>query len=173
MDIRSADFDGVLYHLRTTQESKSVLVLSISWKCWAELRAAGAEEILNEEYKGYVTEPEQNYNYSLRIDLATLPATPAERCTLHTAPGERSAGRPRELTPVSSCPSFSYHPAPAFASCPSPLPPPPLPPSFSCQPRPLSFLLSLPCLFLPRSGPGAKVFAAQAPRHRRAVLQGL
>ena len=101
MDIRSADFDGVLYHLRTTQESKSVLVLSISWKCWAELRAAGAEEILNEEYKGYVTEPEQNYNYSLRIDLATLPATPAERCT-HTAPRTREAGCGWELTPAFS-----------------------------------------------------------------------
>jgi actin related protein 2/3 complex, subunit 2 len=80
VDIRCADFDGVLYHLSTV-ESKTVLLLSLAWKCWPELQAAGAEEVLNSEYKDLVVAPEQGHNYSLRIDLATLPATPAERST--------------------------------------------------------------------------------------------
>jgi len=78
-DLRCADFDGALFHL--SAESKTVLLLSIAWKCWPELQAAGAEEILNTVYNGYVTNTEPGYNFTVRIDLEALPPTPQERGT--------------------------------------------------------------------------------------------
>ena len=80
IDTRCADFDGVLFHL-VTGESKTVLYLSIAWKCWAELRAAGAEDILRAEYGSLVVDPLDGNDFSLRIDLTALPPTPAERGT--------------------------------------------------------------------------------------------
>jgi actin related protein 2/3 complex subunit 2 len=81
IDIRCADFDGVMYHLSTI-ESKSVLHLSIAWKCWSELRAAGVDDVLQNEYKDFVTTPEAGYDFTLRIPLSAVPTNAAERSAL-------------------------------------------------------------------------------------------
>ena len=67
-----ADFDGVTYKL-STPEQKNVLVLSMSMKCYPELKGYGAEQVLEREYGAMLLKtPEQGYDVSLRIDLDHL-----------------------------------------------------------------------------------------------------
>ena len=68
-----ADFDGVIYRI-STPESKTVLLISVAIRCYAELERYGAASILKREYGQYFggsTEP--GYDVSLTIDLTTLP----------------------------------------------------------------------------------------------------
>jgi actin related protein 2/3 complex subunit 2 len=73
------DFDGVSYSI-TTPESKSVLLFSMSMKCYPELRAYGADSILQREYGNMlVGTPEPGFDVTLRIDLEALPAEKGEK----------------------------------------------------------------------------------------------
>ena len=68
------DFDGVLYQLTSLPDSKSVLILSMSLKCFPELLQYGVESVLQREYGPLLLNtPEQGYDVSLRIDLDQLP----------------------------------------------------------------------------------------------------
>jgi actin related protein 2/3 complex subunit 2 len=74
-----SDFDGVTFHISTPQ-SKSQILISLSVKCYRELLAYGAEQILEREYGSYTTSPpEAGYDFSLTIDLDNLPSTQEER----------------------------------------------------------------------------------------------
>ncbi|TPX38350.1 hypothetical protein SmJEL517_g00178 [Synchytrium microbalum] len=66
-----SDFDGASYRL-STPDSKTTLVLSMAWKCYSELAAYGANDIIQREYGSYVTQPESGYDVSLRFDLTRL-----------------------------------------------------------------------------------------------------
>eukprot|EP00123_Amoebidium_parasiticum_P019333 comp24587_c0_seq1/m.46792 comp24587_c0_seq1/g.46792 ORF comp24587_c0_seq1/g.46792 comp24587_c0_seq1/m.46792 type:complete len:306 (-) comp24587_c0_seq1:209-1126(-) len=72
IELIATDFDGVLYHM-TTPESKTKVLLSLKWSCYKDLEAAGAKDVLEREYKGLVTTPEQGYDVSLLIDLENPP----------------------------------------------------------------------------------------------------
>lgn len=63
-----SDFDSTAYHI-STPSSKSQILLSLAMKAWPDLAKYGANELLNAEYKGYVTDVEPGYNFSLLIDL--------------------------------------------------------------------------------------------------------
>lgn len=77
VEMKVADFDDVLYHIYT--ENKTHLVVSLSWKCWPELKSYGAEEVLAKEYGSYVMSPaESGYDFSLKVDLTNLPANKEE-----------------------------------------------------------------------------------------------
>lgn len=67
-----SDFDGVTFHL-STPETKSKILISIQVKCYNELVRYGAEQVLQREYGPYVVAPESGYNFSVQIDLDTLP----------------------------------------------------------------------------------------------------
>jgi actin related protein 2/3 complex subunit 2 len=68
-----ADFDGVTYKL-STPESKTVLLLSMSMKCFPELQAFGAMDVLAREYGSLLQNtPEQGYDVTLRLDLDNFP----------------------------------------------------------------------------------------------------
>jgi actin related protein 2/3 complex subunit 2 len=68
-----ADFDGVTYHI-STSESKSVLDISLGWACCSELLAHGAADVLKREYGEYLLpSPEQGYSVTLRLDSEKLP----------------------------------------------------------------------------------------------------
>ena len=74
-----SDFDGVTFHISTPQ-SKSQIVISLSVKCYRELLAYGAEQVLQREYGAYITSPpEAGYDFSITIDLDNLPAAQEER----------------------------------------------------------------------------------------------
>ncbi|TPX46511.1 hypothetical protein SeMB42_g03154 [Synchytrium endobioticum] len=68
-----SDFDGVSYRLETT-ESKSILVLSMAWKCYSELATYGANDIIHREYGDYATPPQSGFDVALKFDLSKLPS---------------------------------------------------------------------------------------------------
>lgn len=74
LDVLFVDFDGVRFHL-STPEKKTVVQLSMNIRCWDELVAYGAMQVLQREYGSLIkqqTEPE--YNISLDIDVDQVPA---------------------------------------------------------------------------------------------------
>jgi actin related protein 2/3 complex, subunit 2 len=74
LDVQFVDFDGVRLHL-STPEKKSVILLSISIRCWGELAACGALDVLKREYGALLkSTPEPEYDVSLEIDLEQIPA---------------------------------------------------------------------------------------------------
>ena len=68
-----SDFDGVTFHI-STPEAKSKILVSIQVKCYDELVAYGAQQVLDREYGQYIVEPENGYNFSVQVDLDNLPA---------------------------------------------------------------------------------------------------
>jgi actin related protein 2/3 complex subunit 2 len=74
LDVQFVDYDGVRFHL-STPDRKTVLLLSMNIRCWAELAKCGADDILKREYGSLMrTQAEDDYNVSLEIDLEQIPA---------------------------------------------------------------------------------------------------
>ena len=79
VDIKNADFDGVVYHI-STPVSKSKIVLSMGMRCFGVLETYGATAVLKKEYGEYLMDtPETGFEVSLCFDLETLPADSKER----------------------------------------------------------------------------------------------
>ncbi|KAH0833156.1 Arp2/3 complex, 34 kd subunit p34-Arc-domain-containing protein [Lanmaoa asiatica] len=79
LDVLFVDFDGVRFHL-STPDKKTVVQLSMNIRCWDELVAHGALDVLRREYGTLIkaqTEPE--YHISLDIDLEQLPGDEVSR----------------------------------------------------------------------------------------------
>ncbi|KAI0035497.1 Arp2/3 complex, 34 kd subunit p34-Arc-domain-containing protein [Vararia minispora EC-137] len=73
LDVQFVDFDGVRFRL-STPEKKTILMLSMSIRCWDELVRYGALELLQREYGGLLrAQPEPDYNVSLDVDLEQGP----------------------------------------------------------------------------------------------------
>jgi len=72
IDQTVSDFDGVIFHI-STPESKTKIVVSIQVKCFDELVRFGAQEVLEREYGPYVVATESGYDFSVQIDLESLP----------------------------------------------------------------------------------------------------
>ena len=53
---------------------KSKILISISLKCYRELLEYGAQAVLEREYGPYIVSPEAGYDFSVLIDLGSLPA---------------------------------------------------------------------------------------------------
>ncbi|KAI6214257.1 Arp2/3 complex 34 kDa subunit [Aphelenchoides besseyi] len=73
VDVKFADFDGVLYHISNPQKDKSKIMLSISLKFYRELCSHGADEYLKRTYDNLCSEAEAGYNASLMFNLEQLP----------------------------------------------------------------------------------------------------
>jgi actin related protein 2/3 complex subunit 2 len=69
-----ADFDGVTFHLATDQNTKNLLRISVSIKCFAELKKHDVEGLLKQQYPGIIDTPENGYDVTLKVDLASPPA---------------------------------------------------------------------------------------------------
>ena len=67
-----SDFDGVTFHI-STPESKTKILVSIQVKCFNELVQYGAQQVIEREYGPYVVAPESGYNFSVQVDLDSLP----------------------------------------------------------------------------------------------------
>jgi len=70
IEIILADFDGVTFHLSTDANSKNLLNISMSIKCFAQLKNCGVDQIMQAQYSKYIASPEQGYDVTLQIDLA-------------------------------------------------------------------------------------------------------
>jgi actin related protein 2/3 complex, subunit 2 len=73
-----SDFDGVTFHI-STPTTKSQILISLSIKCFRELLQYGAEAVLQREYGSYITSPEAGYDFSILVDLESLPPSPEEK----------------------------------------------------------------------------------------------
>lgn len=72
--MKIADFDGVTYRV-STPDTKSILHVSMSLRCFQEVRQYGADAILAREYGDLLAStPEPGYDVTLRIDMDNLPA---------------------------------------------------------------------------------------------------
>jgi hypothetical protein len=92
MDIQFVDYDNVRFHL-STEESKTLITLSMGIQCWPDLVKYGAREHLAAEYDGYLlgeSETEPEYDVSLRIDLEKIPSGAGECLVLVGLSGPRS-----------------------------------------------------------------------------------
>jgi hypothetical protein len=67
-----ADFDGVVYHV-STPVSKSKILISLSMKCFGQLKEHGALEVLKREYGNLVAPVENGYDFSVEVDQDNLP----------------------------------------------------------------------------------------------------
>jgi actin related protein 2/3 complex subunit 2 len=76
-DITACDFDGVQLHLVVAPEAMNIVRVSISMRCMAELRRAGADEMVDALYAPYKTaEPEPGYDLTFAFDVDALPEDP-------------------------------------------------------------------------------------------------
>jgi actin related protein 2/3 complex subunit 2 len=69
-----ADFDGVTFHIFTDPNSKNILYVSMSMKCYGELKKHGVDSVLQKTYGSYLVDPENGYDVTLCIDLASPPS---------------------------------------------------------------------------------------------------
>jgi len=77
VEIVLADFDGVTFHVFTNPNAKNILNVSLSMKCYGELRKHGADDVMQKQYGAYLTSPEVGYDVTLQLDLAQPPADKA------------------------------------------------------------------------------------------------
>lgn len=73
LDVTFVDFDNVRFHM-STPDRKTVILLSMNIRCWAELEQYGTHDILKREYGSLVKdETEPDHHVSLEIDLEQIP----------------------------------------------------------------------------------------------------
>jgi len=73
VDIKFSDFDGVLYHI-SNLENKGSVTLSLSWRCFPQLKSYGAEDVLKKVYGDLVAPTQSGYDFTIKFDMAKLPA---------------------------------------------------------------------------------------------------
>lgn len=72
IDQTVSDFDGVTFHI-STPETKTKIMISLQIRCFQDLVRYGAEQVLKREYGPYVVAPEPGYDFSIVVDLESLP----------------------------------------------------------------------------------------------------
>ena len=77
-----SDFGGVTFHI-STPESKTKILVSIQIRCFNELLRYGAQQVLEREYGPYAVAPESGYNFSVIVDLESLPEDKGEILVKH------------------------------------------------------------------------------------------
>jgi len=75
LEVIIADFDGVTFHIFTPDaNAKNVVNISMSMKCFGELKKYGVDDVLKKTYSQFMTSTENNYDVTLQVDLASPPA---------------------------------------------------------------------------------------------------
>lgn len=68
-----ADFDSVTFHMFTDANSKNLLNISVSIKCFSELRKYGVDDILQKQYGQMLISTEEGYDVTLQVDCGNPP----------------------------------------------------------------------------------------------------
>jgi len=85
VEMKCADFDGVMYHVFTSPSNKNELNVSIGFFSAPDCLRLGGTERLREVFGNAVVETEPMFNATLRFNLENLSFTPeqfAEHCSL-------------------------------------------------------------------------------------------
>jgi len=72
------DFDGCQYDISTDQTIKSLLIISISWPAFQDLKKFGVETRLKAIYGDLVAPTAAGFDFSLKFDLEAPPSNPEE-----------------------------------------------------------------------------------------------
>lgn len=70
------DFDGCTYDVSSDQNTKTALIISISWPAFQDLKKFGVEARLKAIYGDLVVPPADGFDFSLRFDVENPGATP-------------------------------------------------------------------------------------------------
>jgi len=70
VEMTLADFDGVTFHVFTDANSKNLMNVSVSIKCFAELKKYDVEAFLQQQYGSLLQSPEQGYDATVQVNLA-------------------------------------------------------------------------------------------------------
>jgi len=74
-----ADFDGVTFHVHTPNaEAKNIMHISMSMKCYSELKKYGVDDVMQKTYPNFITSTENGYDVTLEVDCAQPPADKAK-----------------------------------------------------------------------------------------------
>lgn len=72
IEMTLADFDGVTFHVFTSADDKRLLNVSLSAKCYPQLKQYGVEDHLKTVYSKYLVAPENGYDVTVQINLEQL-----------------------------------------------------------------------------------------------------
>jgi len=79
IEIVLADFDGVTFHISTPdQNAKNLVNVSMSMKCWAQLKEHGVDDVFQKHYGSFLTSVEAPYDVTLQLNLAAPPTDVAK-----------------------------------------------------------------------------------------------
>jgi len=73
VEIVIADFDSVTFHLSTDANSKNLLNISMSIKCYAELKKCDVDALMKEKYGANLKTAESGYDVTVQVDLSKPP----------------------------------------------------------------------------------------------------
>jgi len=69
-----ADFDAVTFHIFSDPNTKNLLNISMSIKCFKELKKYGADDVMKQAYGDLLKSPENGFDVTLQVDLSKPPA---------------------------------------------------------------------------------------------------
>jgi actin related protein 2/3 complex subunit 2 len=72
VEMKCADFDGVMWHVFTPEENKNLLCVSVGFGAADQLLNMGAAAALHEIYTGHDVAPESMFNYTVAYDIQTI-----------------------------------------------------------------------------------------------------
>jgi len=73
VEIIIADFDSVTFHLFTDPNAKNLLNISMSIKCFSELKKCDVDSLMQEKYGSNLKTPESGYDVTVQVDLSKPP----------------------------------------------------------------------------------------------------
>jgi hypothetical protein len=70
LEIVAADFDGVVFHISSDNNTKDLVTVSLQWRCAQDLLKNGGSEILKAEYGSLLqATPETGYDVTLVVNV--------------------------------------------------------------------------------------------------------
>jgi len=76
LDVTFADFDGVSFHVTSTNEQRNLVKVSMAWSCCQQLLKLGGQQDLQKIYGPMLSQPEAGYDVTLVVDLDSPPEDP-------------------------------------------------------------------------------------------------
>jgi len=70
LNVTIADFDAVTFHLLTAEKSPNLVTVSMSMKCYGELKKYGVDDIMQKVYGNYLTSTESGFDLTVQVDCA-------------------------------------------------------------------------------------------------------
>jgi len=80
VEMKCCDFDGVMFHVFTSNDNKDLLSVSVGFSSAGECLKYGGKERISQIYGKAVVAPEQMYNVTLQYDLTTVKDKHEEFC---------------------------------------------------------------------------------------------